>query len=157
MSTNCCVKFVRGCNWLWPHLWGGAYRCGLSWRLARWENLHELQGTGKPTSFIQVTHTFLNLQHKLTPVWMENLWDSCNMYLKGYGMVWVVLPLGGDVITGKSNWWSSQMTTIAWWGGTWLSPSPDRRNTLGHTPAWPRTSTAQSSARRPGSRLDVSS
>lgn len=53
--ANCCVKFVRGCYRIWPHFRGGTCGCGLQRGLPGWEDLHELQGTSKPTGYIQVT------------------------------------------------------------------------------------------------------
>lgn len=67
-----------------------------------------------------------------------------------------VFTTGGAGITGKSSWRSNQMSTTVWLEETWWSPIPSTRSTPARTRAWPRTSTAPSSAKRPGSSLDVS-
>lgn len=67
-----------------------------------------------------------------------------------------VFITGGAGITGKSSWRSNLMSTTVWLGGTWWSLIPSTTSTPACTRAWPRTSTAPCSAKRPGSSLDVS-
>lgn len=75
-SSNCDVKFVRWCNRLWSHLWGGACGCGLLWRLTRQENLHELQGTGKPAGDIQVTQPWGKDCHSIILIYCATIYIS---------------------------------------------------------------------------------
>lgn len=106
--ANCYVKFFRGCYRIRSHLWGGACGCRLHRGLTWWENLHELQGTSEPTSYIQVTHAMKDF----------HLMQKCHFKFIRLVYNFIASLPGGAVTTGKSSWWSSQMNTTALLGET---------------------------------------